>query len=173
MNGIRILGIVLCLFITGLLYGQTPEDKLKELGIELPEASQPIANYVKYRQVGNLVYLAGHGPCDMSGLKYGKVGKDLTIEEGYAAARETGICLLATLKGAIGDLSKVKQVVRLVGMVSSAPDFYDQPEVVNGCSDLLTEVFGESGKHTRAAVGMAVLPSNIPVEITMIVEVRE
>lgn len=152
---------------------QTPEQNLKKLGITLPEASQPVANYVKFRKVGKLVYLAGHGPCDLSAVKLGKVGKDLTQEEGYVAARETGICLLSTLKMAIGDLSKVKQVVRVVGMVSSAPDFYNQPEVVNGCSDLLTEVFGEAGKHTRAAVGMAVLPRNIPVEITMIVEVED
>jgi len=164
-----------CLLVLslGLLSAQTPEKKLQEAGIELPEASQPVANYVKFRKVGNLIYLAGYGPCSMEGLKYGKVGKDLTIEEGYQAARATGICLLATLKLAVGDLSRVKQIVRVVGMVSSDPAFFDQPKVVNGCSDLMTEVFGEAGKHTRAAVGMAVLPNNIPVEITMIVEVED
>ncbi len=164
------LALFFMLGLAAMAYAQSPEERLRELGIELPEASQPVANYVKFRQVGSLVYLAGHGPCSMGGLKYGKLGKDLTVEEGYQAARATGICLLSTLKMAIGDLGKVKQIVRVVGMVSSDPEFFDQPKVVNGCSDLLTEVFGEAGKHTRAAVGMAVLPNNIPVEITMIVE---
>ena len=168
----KIAALLLLLACTFQMQAQKPEEKLSDLGITLPEASAPVANYVKYRQVGNLLFLSGHGPCGGE-FKRGKVGSDLTIEEGYQAARLTGVCLLATLKAAVGDLSKVKQVVRVMGMVNAAPEFEDHPQVINGCSDLLTEVFGESGKHVRAAVGMASLPSNIPVEIEMIVELRE
>ena len=151
-----------------------PSAQLKKLGIELPEPSKPIANYVKYVKTGNLIFLSGHGPCDRTKVKMGKLGKDLTIDEGYEAARQTGICLLATLNMALdGDLSKVKRIVRVIGMVNSADEFYDQPKVINGCSDLMVEVFGDKGKHARAAVGMASLPSNIPVEIEMIVEVED
>ncbi len=159
------------LLISILCFAQEdPEKRLNELGIDLPEMSQPIANYVKYVQTGNLIFLAGHGP---TGEEFrGKVGSDLSIEEGYSGARNTCINLIATLKAATGDLSKVKRIVKVTGMVNSAPDFYDQPKVVNGCSDLLTEVFGEKGKHARAAVGMASLPGNICVEIEIIVEVE-
>ena len=151
-----------------------PSAQLNKLGIELPEPSKPIANYVKYVKTGNLIFLSGHGPCDRSKVKLGKLGKDLTIDEGYEAAKQTGICLLATLNMALdGDLSKVKRIVRVFGMVNSADEFYDQPKVINGCSDLMVEVFGDKGKHARAAVGMASLPSNIPVEIEMIVEVKD
>lgn len=153
----------------------SPASKLKQLGITLPEVSAPMANYVKYVQTGNLVFLAGHGHCGepVEGDR-GKLGKDLTIEQGYQAARRVGICLLASLNDAVGgDLSRVKRIVKVTGMVNSADDFYDQPKVVNGCSDLMVEVFGEKGKHARAAVGMASLPSNLTVEIEMIVEVEE
>ena len=147
-----------------------PEKRLKDLGIELPEMSQPIATYVKYVQTGNLIFLAGHGP---TGEEFrGKIGSDLSIEEGYAGARNTCINLIATLKAATGDLNKVKRIIKVTGMVNSDQNFYDQPKVVNGCSDLLTEVFGKKGKHARAAVGMASLPGNICVEIEMIVEVE-
>ena len=163
------------LLLISLLFGcyhmvqaQTPEEKLKELDITLPEVSQPIANYVKYKKVGNLLYLAGHGSNVL-----GTVGSDLTIAEGYEAARLTGINILATLKAATGDLSKIKQFVHVRGMVNSAPDFYDQPKVVNGFSDLMVEVFGENGKHTRAAVGHVSLPSNIAIEIEVVVELLE
>lgn len=149
-----------------------PEDKLKDLGIELPPPTKPVANFVKYVKTGNLVFLAGHGPCDPE-VPRGKLGKDLSIEQGYQAARQTATCLLSTLKDAIGDLNKVKRVVRVFGMVNCTADFTDQPKVINGCSDLLTEVFGEQGKHARAAVGMNSLPSIIPVEIEMIVEIEE
>ncbi|HKJ47831.1 MAG TPA: RidA family protein [Christiangramia sp.] len=149
-------------------FSQTPEEKLTEMGIELPEVSQPVANYVKWRKVGNLLFLAGDG----SDLK-GKLGKDLNIEQGYEAARSTGIDILATLKAATGDLSKIKQFVKVRGMVNSAPEFYDQPKVINGFSDLVVEVFGEKGKHARAAVGHCSLPSNIAVEIEVVVELEE
>ena len=151
-----------------VIQAQTPEQNLAKINIELPEMSKPSANFVKWRKVGNIIYLAGHG----SSTK-GTLGKDLTIEEGYEAARLSGINILATLKNAIGDLSKVKQFVSVTGMVNSAPDFYDQPKVMNGFSDLMVEVFGEKGKHARAAVGMVSLPSNIAVEIQVSVEIIE
>ena len=161
------LSLFLILFLFSLpVFSQTPEEKLIEMGIELPEVSQPVANYVKWRKVGNLLFLAGDG----SNLK-GKLGKDLTVEQGYEAARKTGIEILATLKAACGDLSKIKQFVKVHGMVNSTPDFYDQPKVINGFSDLMVEVFGEKGKHARAAVGHCSLPSNIAVEIEVIVEI--
>jgi enamine deaminase RidA (YjgF/YER057c/UK114 family) len=150
---------------------EDPESILKSMGIELPEMGEPIANYVKFTRSGNLIFLAGHGPTGDEFL--GKLGKDLTIEQGYNAARSTAINLLATLKAATGDLNKVKRILKVKGMVNSDPDFYEQPKVVNGCSDLLTRIFGENGKHARAAVGMSSLPGNIAVEIEMIVEVSD
>ena len=144
---------------------QTPEEKLQQMGIELPEVTAPSANFVKWRRVNNLLFLSGDG----STLK-GTLGKDLSVEEGYEAARQTGIEILATLKAACGDLSKIKQFVKVRGMVNSTPDFYDQPKVVNGFSDLMVEVFGEKGKHARAAVGHCSLPSNIALEIEVVVE---
>jgi len=150
-----------------------PEQKLKELGIQLSSPSSPVANYVNTVQVGNLLFISGKGPLQSNGeyIK-GKVGQNLTIEDGYNAARLTAINLISTLKASIGDLSKVKRIVRVTGMVNASSDFTDHPKVVNGCSDLLVEVFGDKGKHTRAAVGMNSLPSNIAVEIDMIVEVE-
>ena len=128
-----------------------------------------MGTYVKWRQVGNTLYLAGNGP-DV----YGKVGDDLTLEQGYQAARETGIETLAVLKAACGgDLSRIKQFVKVLGMVNSAPDFTDHPKVINGFSDLMVEVFGEPGKHARSAVGVAALPNNIAVEIEVIVELKD
>ncbi|MDX1761329.1 MAG: RidA family protein [Christiangramia sp.] len=147
---------------------QSPEEKLRELNIELVEVTEPAANYVKWRRVGNLLFLAGDG----SEMK-GKLGKDLSIEQGYAAARQTGIDILSTLKAATGDLSKIKQFVKVRGMVNSTRDFYDQPKVINGFSDLMVEVFGEKGKHARAAVGHCSLPSNIAVEIEVVVELTD
>jgi enamine deaminase RidA (YjgF/YER057c/UK114 family) len=150
------------------------EAKLKELGIELPPAVTPVANYVPAVRTGNLVFLSGHGPFDENGtLITGKVGSDLTVEQGYQAARQVAIGLLGSLKAAIGDLDKVKQVVKLLGLVNCGPDFADQPKVINGASDFLVEVFGDKGKHARSAVGMNALPLNIAVEIEMIVEVED
>lgn len=151
----------------------TPEEKLKAMGIELPVPSKPIANYVKYVRTGNLIYLSGHGPTKADGTNItGKVGKDLTLEQGYEAAKTTGISLIATLKDAVGDLSKVKRIVKVLGMVNCTDSFTDQPKVINGFSDLMVAVFGEKGKHARSAVGMNSLPSNIAVEVEMIVEVE-
>jgi enamine deaminase RidA (YjgF/YER057c/UK114 family) len=148
------------------------EKKLKDLGIILPTPPQPIANYVRAVRVGDLLFVSGHGPYNDGKIKItGKVGRELTVEEGYQAARNVGLNCLATIKDAIGDLDKVRRVVKLLGMVHCTEDFKEQPTVINGCSDLLVEVFGEIGKHARSAVGMQALPNGIPVEIEMILDV--
>jgi enamine deaminase RidA (YjgF/YER057c/UK114 family) len=149
------------------------DKKLKDLGVELITPAKPIANYVTAVRSGNLIFLAGHGPMKADGTNItGKVGKDLTLEQGAAAARQTGISLLSTLKQEIGDFNKVKRVVKVLGMVNCTEAFTDQPKVMNGFSDLMVGVFGEKGKHARSSVGMYILPSNIAVEIEMIVEVE-
>lgn len=151
-----------------------PEAKLQELGLELSTPSAPVANYVNAVRTGNLIFLAGKGPRKVDGQNItGKLGADLTIEQGYEAARLTGVNQLSVLKAELGNLNKVKRIVKVKGMVNSIPDFKDHPKVVNGYSDLMVEVFGERGKHARAAVGMGSLPSNIAVEIEMIVEIFE
>jgi enamine deaminase RidA (YjgF/YER057c/UK114 family) len=153
---------------------QDVEERLRELGIELPPVSPPVANYVNAVRTGNLVFMAGKGPLRLDGTNItGKVGSDLTVEEGYEAARLTGINLLAALKEEVGDLDKMLRIVKVLGMVNGTPDFTDHPKVINGFSDLMVEVFGEKGKHARAAVGMGSLPGNIAVEIEIIVEVRD
>ena len=150
------------------------EEKLRELGIELPDAPAPVANYVRAVTTGNLVFLSGHGP--HRDTRTGKVGRDLSIEEGYAAARSVAINLLASLKAEIGDLDRVTRIVKVLGMVNCTEEFVSMPQVINGCSDLLVEVFGEAGRHARSAVGMQSLPGMgvgaIAVEIEMVVEVR-
>lgn len=150
------------------------EERLAELDIELGESTPPTANYVRAVRTGNLVYLAGHGPDKPDGSQVtGKMGTDdLSLEEGQEAARLTGISLLTSLKEEIGDLNRVKRVVKVLGMVNAASDFTDHSQVMNGFSDLMVEVFGEKGRHARASVGMSSLPGNIPVEIEMIVEVE-
>jgi enamine deaminase RidA (YjgF/YER057c/UK114 family) len=149
------------------------EKKLKELGIELITPTKPMANYVKAVRTGNLIFLAGHGPTKADGtLITGKVGKELNTEQGAEAARLTAISLLSTLKAELGDLNKVKRIVKVLGMVNCTENFTDQPKVINGFSDLMVQVFGEKGKHARSAVGMYALPSNMAVEIEMIVEVE-
>jgi enamine deaminase RidA (YjgF/YER057c/UK114 family) len=151
----------------------TPEARLAALGITLPAVDKPIANYVKAVRVGNLLYTSGHGPCgQLQPDQKGKVGSDLTIEQGAAAARATGICLLATLKAELGSLSRVKRIVKVLGMVNASPAFPDQPKVMNGFSDLMVAVFGDRGRHARSAVGMASLPGDMAVEIEMVVEVE-
>lgn len=145
------------------------ESRLKELGIELPEPVRPVANYVRHVQTGNLLFISGTGPSDSA--PGGKVGVDLTIEQAYAVAREVGLQIVATIKDAVGDLDRVTRVVKVLGMVNSPPDFGDQPKVINGCSDLLVEVFGDAGRHTRSAVGMGALPNGIAVEIEATVEI--
>lgn len=151
-----------------------PEAKLQELEIELNTPSAPVANYVNAVRTGNLIFLAGKGPRKADGENItGKLGSDLTIEEGYEAARITGINQLSVLKAELGNLNRVKRIVKVKGMVNCTPDFKDQPKVVNGYSDLMVAVFGDRGKHARAAVGMGSLPSNIAIEVEMIVEVYE
>ncbi len=150
------------------------EARLERLGIELPAASAPVANYVNAVRTGNLIFLSGKGPLRADGSQIiGKVGEDLTIEEGYEAARITGINLLSALKAEIGDLNRVRRVVKVLGMVNAAPEFGNHPQVINGFSDLMVEVFGDRGRHARSAVGMGSLPDQIAVEIEMIVEVVE
>jgi len=150
------------------------EKRLEELNLTLPELPTPVANYVPAVKTGNLLFVSGHGPGRGEGKLYkGKVGDDLTIEDGYQSARQTALSLISTIKGAIGDLDKVKQFVKLVGFVNCTEDFTDQPKVVNGASDLFVEVFGNKGKHARAAVGMQQLPGGIPVEVEVIVEVED
>ncbi len=165
--------ILMGCFLMKAAISQTPEQKLQSLGIVLPAPTNPVANYVKFVRTGNLIFLSGHGPANAEG-KYttGKLGKELSIEEGYNAAKLTGINLLSTLKAAVGDLSKVKRIVKVLGMVNSTEQFSDQPKVINGFSDLMVAIFGDKGKHARSAVGMASLPMNMAVEIEMIVEVE-
>jgi len=150
-----------------------PEGRLAALGIELHTPAPPVANYVRAVRTGDLVFVAGHGPTRADGsLVTGKVGAERTLEEGYEAARLTAIAMLSTLKAELGDLSRVRRIVRVFGMVNAVERFGQQPEVINGASDLLVEVFGpERGPHARAAVGMASLPRDITVEIEMVVEV--
>ena len=144
------------------------EKKLKELGITLAPVTPPVANYVNAVRTGNLLFLAGKGP---AGGVAGIVGKDITAEQAYGHARTTGLNLMAVMRNELGSLDRVKRIVKVLGMVNAVPGFTDQPKVINGCSDLFVEVFGERGKHARSAVGMGSLPNNIPVEIEVIVEV--
>jgi enamine deaminase RidA (YjgF/YER057c/UK114 family) len=149
------------------------EERLKEKGLELTAKPAPMAQYVSAVRTGNLVYLSGHGPNREGKAAYtGKVGQDLDVETAYQAAQLVALNLLESLKNEIGDLDRVKRIVKVLGMVNSTPDFDRQPEVINGASDLLVHVFGERGRHARSAVGMASLPRGIPVEIEMIVEVE-
>jgi enamine deaminase RidA (YjgF/YER057c/UK114 family) len=155
-----------------LIKAQTPEQNLQKMGIVLPTPNAPLYSYISYTRTGNLIYLSGQGPKKADGsFITGKLGKDLSIEEGAEAAKLTGINLIATLQSAVGDLNKVNRIVKVFGMVNCAENFYEQPKVINGFSDLMVAVFGEKGKHARSAVGMYALPMNIAVEVEMIVEV--
>ena len=169
----KIVVFSLLLFSISLSAQVDFDKKLKELDVELFPPTKPMGTYVKAVRTGNLIFLAGHGPTRADGSNItGKVGKDLTLEQGAAAARQTGIALLSTLKAEVGDLNKVKRIVKVLGMVNCTDTFTNQPKVVNGFSDLMVSVFGDKGKHARSAVGMYALPSNIAVEIEMIVEVE-
>ena len=150
------------------------EARIKELGITLPQPPKPVGNYVPGVRVGSLLFLSGHGPSRVDGppAARGKVGRDLSTEDGYKVARDVGINLLGSARALLGSLDKVKRIVKVLGMVNSAEGFGDQPKVINGFSDLMVEVFGENGRHARSAVGMAELPMGIPVEIEMILEVE-
>jgi len=155
-------------------YDYDVEERIASLGIQLQPPASPAGNYVNAVRTGNLIFMAGKGPSlPKGGYVTGKVGRDLTQEEGYKAARWVAIAQLAALKAEIGDLNKVVRIVKVLGMVNCTEDFANQPEVINGFSDVMVEVFGERGKHARAAVGMASLPRNIAVEIEMIVEVAD
>ena len=152
------------------------ENKLKELGYELPERRQvSLGNFIPAVTVGNLVFMSGHGPGLPEGgfSQVGKLGSDVTIEQGYDAARVTILNVLTSLKGEIGDLDRVKRIVKLLCMVNCAPDFGDTPSVANGASDLLISLWGENGRHARSAVGMSTLPRSMSIEIEMIVELKE
>lgn len=165
--------IALLLVLLGNARAQTVEQTLTKMGITLIAPTKPMANYVKAVRTGNLVFLAGHVSTRADGSPIaGKLGKDLTVEQGYDAARQTTISLLSALKAELGNLDRIRRIVKVTGFVNSTPDFGDQPKVINGCSDLLVAVFGERGKHARSAVGMAALPLNYAVEIEMVVEVE-
>ncbi|MFO1038318.1 MAG: RidA family protein [Geminicoccaceae bacterium] len=149
------------------------ERRLAERGIELPSLSAPVATYVNAVRTGNLLFLSGKGPTRPEGGQHtGKVGGGVSIEEAYAHARLTGLQLIAAMKAELGDLDKVKRIVKVLGMVNATPEFGDHPKVINGCSDLFVEVFEERGRHARSAVGMGSLPNQITVEIEAIVEVE-
>jgi enamine deaminase RidA (YjgF/YER057c/UK114 family) len=171
----KIIGfIIVTLLITYCMQAQTPEERLKEKGIVLTAASKPVANYVNAVRVGNLLFLSGKGPTKSDGSNItGKVGKELTIEQGYEAARLAAINHLSVLKAELGNLNKVKRIVKVLGMVNCTDDFKDQPKVINGYSDLMVEIFGDKGKHARSAVGMNSLPMGIAVEVEVIVEIEE
>ncbi len=149
---------------------ETPEARLAAAGHELPAPPAPVATYVTSVQVGNLLFLSGHGECGPT-RKTGKVGSDLTLQEGRDSAERTGLCMLATMKAALGELSRVKRFVRILGMVNATEDFTEHPKVINGFSDLMVVAFGDAGRAARAAVGVQSLPFDIPVEIEAIVEI--
>jgi len=149
------------------------EARLKELGLVLPAMVKPVANYVPYRIAGNVLYLSGQGPRDANGNNLsGKLGAEISIEEGYRRARLVGLGLLSAMRDALGSLDRVDYIVKLLGMVNATPDFNDPPKVINGCSDLFVDVFGEAGRHARSAVGHVTLPSQISVEIEAIVAIK-
>ena len=173
-----LFGILVLTLLSPLnAWTQTAEENLKQKNITLPAPISPYGTYVPAVRSGNLLFLSGHAaaPSDFkSGIvRMGKVGKDLTPEQAYQAARLSGLYLLATTRAALGSLNKVKRVLKVFGMVNSAPGFTDQTKVINGFSDLMVEVFGDSGRGGRSAVGMGSLPSQIAVEVEMILEVRD
>lgn len=151
------------------------DKKLKEMGIELPLGPEPMANYVSVQKAGNLLFFSGAGPIkDGKPTMTGRLGENLSTEQGYAAAKEAGIVLLSSLKRALnGNWDKLEQIVKVQGFVSSTNDYYEQPKVIDGCSDLFVEVLGDRGKHARTALGTSVVPFGIPLEIEMIVKVIE
>jgi enamine deaminase RidA (YjgF/YER057c/UK114 family) len=149
------------------------EQRLAELKITLPVLKPPLGTYVHAKQAGNLLFLAGKGPFDAQGnMPTGKVGGTINIEEAYRHARSVGLMLIAAMKDTLGDLDRVEDIIKVLGMVNAVPDFTEQPKVINGCSDLFVEVFGERGRHARSAVGMGSLPGGITVEIEAIATVR-
>jgi enamine deaminase RidA (YjgF/YER057c/UK114 family) len=149
------------------------EDRLKQLGLVLPQVPSPFANYVSYRIAGNVLYLAGQGPRAADGAQLtGKVGAETSVDEGYRRARLVGLQLLATTRTALGSLDRVDFVMKMLCMINAVPDFKDHPKVANGMSDLFVEVFGDAGKHARSAVGMGSLPNQISVEIEGVLAIK-
>lgn len=151
----------------------TPEQRLENLGLTLPITPKPVANYVPFRFAGNLLFLSGQGPRRPDNTyRVGRLGRDITLEDAYREARLTGLQLLSVAKTALGELSRIEAVVKLLGMVNAEPDFADHPKVINGCSDLFVEILGEAGRHARSAVGMGSLPNRMAVEIEAILLVK-
>lgn len=178
MNKLSVFVLIVSILLVGAVRAQVksndPESRLKEMGITLKKPGKPTANFLLAVRVGNLVYLSGHGPVKEDGeYMKGKVGDQINFEQAQEAARLTGISLLSALKAEIGDLSKVKRLVKVLGMVNAVPTFDRHSQVINGFSDLMVAVFGENGKHARSAIGVGSLPMGIPVEIEMIVELKE
>lgn len=168
------LTLIILLVGSGFTYAQDPEARLKEMGIELRVPGTPSANFLLAVQTGNLVFLSGHGPTMANGeFMKGKVGEEIDLEKAQEAARLTAISLLSALKAEIGSLDRVKRIVKVLGMVNAVPNYTQHSIVMNGFSDFMVEVFGERGKHARSAVGMGSLPHNIPIEIEMIVELKD
>lgn len=149
------------------------ERRLAELGIELPVLPGARGNYVAAKRIGDIVYLSGKGPRNPDGtVAVGKLGAEFGVQEGYGFARQTGLILIATMKDFLGDLDKVESIVKVLGLVNATPDFEQHPAVINGCSDLFVEIFGERGRHARSAIGVGSLPSGMPVEIEAVISVR-
>jgi len=149
------------------------EDKLKKLGLSLSEVPKPVAEYVPAKRVGNLVFCSGQGPVKDGEFAYiGRLGVEVSLKEGYEAAKICALNCLAAIKSVTGSLDNIDEIIKLKGFVNSAPDFYRQPEVINGASELMVKIFGDKGKHARCALGTSVLPSNIPVELEMIVSIK-
>ena len=149
------------------------EARLVELGIELPPVFAPVGSYLGCQRDGDLLYVGGHGPVTSQGPILGKVGARVTVERGYEAARATALSMLATVRAELGSLDRVRQIIKVFGMVNCAPGFNRTPQVIDGCSNLLVEVFGDAGRGARSAVGMAELPFDIAVEIEMIAEIDD
>ncbi len=163
---------VLLMYAPVIASANTPEQSLKAAGFTLPAPVKPIANYVTWRRAGNILYLSGHGACEGKSV-LGKLGQDVTVEKGYDAAQLVGLCALATIKDATGDLSMVKQVLKISGMVNATESFTGHSLVINGFSDLFVTAFGDEGKAARAAVGMSSLPGNMAVEVSAIIELKD
>jgi len=169
----KVLLLFMSLLVSAAVFAQTPEQKLAELKIALPEVPPAIGSYVDVRRVGNLLYLSGKGPRNANGeYIIGKLGQELSVQQGYEAAKLTAMNQLAVLQKELGSLGKVKQIVKVNGYVNCTAAFSDQPKVMNGFSDLLIQVFGEKGRHARTALGTNALPMNMAVEVEMIVEVE-
>ena len=174
MKFLTLFSLILLLISTSAYTQSKPEDRIKELGITLRTPGTPSANFLGAVRVGNMVYLSGHGPVKPDGeYMKGKVGSEFNLEEAQEAARLTGISLLSSLKAEVGNLNNVKRFVKVLGMVNAVPTFDQHSQVINGFSDLMVEIFGENGRHARSAVGVGSLPMNIPVEIEMIVEMKD